>query len=457
MIAHIEHSSGLCYADASLLRLDRCQPGASILRVLEEAKTTIEKSLAGAAEAELAAEYPSYWKGIKFQVLFDLSRTVEKANIAIPNKSHNLDEWLLIQETQRLPTGYVRGQSVLVIKATDTVIPCKEVTVPKTLEEFEIWLNKQTLPSEIAFNTVLEALASKKMVCIAAPNGWLACEADFPADLSYLQKKNPRPKFIIRQLQKRKNEIVLNRYRGQEASLNYMTSKYLEENKSPLSDKKIAVVGCGTIGSHLARFLVQSGAGNGSELLLIDNDRLVAGNLGRHLLNFSDIGKPKAQVLASELSRFHPEVNISSFAGTIKNIWGRILSYDLIVDATGVEAVSEFMNHKALEARAQNTNCNLLHVFVFGNGGAAQSFLNVGEKFACYRCLRPKLDAPWRYDPRKDIKSIGEVTRTSCGDGPYVPYSSRCASDGGSCCFSSRIGFFFWYNWFPITQHTHRS
>ena len=40
---------------------------------------------------------------------------------------------------------------------------------------------------------------------------------------------------------------------------------------------------------------------------------------------------------------------------------------------------------------------------------------------ACYKCLKPKHDGVWRYEPRQNPKNINLVTE-NCGEASYVPY-----------------------------------
>ena len=245
-----------------------------------------------------------------------------------------------------------------------------------------------------------------------------------------------------REIEKRKGEISLTRYYGSEASLADITSRNLDGVSASLAGKSISLIGCGTIGSHLARFLVQSGAGNGTPLNLVDPQLLTTGNLGRHLLNFADIGKPKAKALAHELSRFHPEVQTRPFDDDVSDVWHRVRSSNLIIDATGSEVVSDFINTKAVEERNRSREMRVLHVWLFGNGIAAQTFLNAGGEFACYRCLRPDLSAPWIDDPRKDVKDIGQVAAASCGDGPYLPYSVAAPVRAAAIALEATLNFF---------------
>lgn len=74
-----------------------------------------------------------------------------------------------------------------------------------------------------------------------------------------------------------------------------------------LRASKVAIIGCGAVGSEVAELLAKAGVG---ELTLIDNDDLYAGNVGRHLLGVGYIGWPKAKGVAQELQRRLPHLAI---------------------------------------------------------------------------------------------------------------------------------------------------
>lgn len=80
-------------------------------------------------------------------------------------------------------------------------------------------------------------------------------------------------------------------------------------DQAPLQDRKVAVIGCGSVGSEVAELLAKSGVG---ELSLVDNDDLMSANVGRHLLGISYLGWNKAKGLARELRRRLPHLKIGS-------------------------------------------------------------------------------------------------------------------------------------------------
>ncbi|MCP4902048.1 MAG: hypothetical protein GY906_34210 [bacterium] len=75
-----------------------------------------------------------------------------------------------------------------------------------------------------------------------------------------------------------------------------------------LSDKRIALIGCGSIGGYVAHLLARAGVG---EISLIDPDHYRWENAGRHVLGVANVGKPKAEALAENLRRELPHLSIN--------------------------------------------------------------------------------------------------------------------------------------------------
>lgn len=73
---------------------------------------------------------------------------------------------------------------------------------------------------------------------------------------------------------------------------------------------KVAIVGCGAIGSAFARLLAQAGVG---ELLLVDKDILSSANISRHILGAKSVGGFKASSLRDGLRRDFPHLKFESF------------------------------------------------------------------------------------------------------------------------------------------------
>jgi len=77
----------------------------------------------------------------------------------------------------------------------------------------------------------------------------------------------------------------------------------LDQYHANLTQRKVAIVGCGSLGSKLAAMLARSGVG---KFILIDDDVLFAGNLVRHDLDWREIATHKVDGVARKIQLVNP-------------------------------------------------------------------------------------------------------------------------------------------------------
>jgi molybdopterin/thiamine biosynthesis adenylyltransferase len=407
--------------------------------VIDEAKRALEESLAGNAQAEIAKEYPRYWDGQRFYIVGDLPKGPVEGCIGKTQIFVKKSTVIFEPKDQKTSMISARLRDVFWVHKDDLVLAVGDVIQPKTVHELDQWWSGNRLGQQLSVSKLHGLLLSDKIVVVSAPNAILGVRIDDTGPFGKLKSKS-REKFMREYLNTSGSQIPIIGYVGIDASLPYITSRNLGEDVSPLANKKIALLGCGTIGSHLAKLLVQNGAGQNGSMTIVDDDFLSPGNLGRHLLHFKDIGRSKSEALAEEIAKFHPNLSVVPLHDTAQNVWHRIKSSDLIIDATGIENVSEFLNLKAIDRRSEGKSCSLLHIFLWHNGIAAQSFLNASIGEACYRCLMP--DNNWRYDPRKNSSEKPRIISNRCGDGPYLPFSVAASVIAAALGLEAVLGFF---------------
>ncbi len=128
--------------------------------------------------------------------------------------------------------------------------------------------------------------------------------------------------------------------------------------------RKVAVWGCGAIGSHVAEILVRAGV---AHLVLRDSGIVAPGVLSRQWFDDSDIGESKAAALKDHLLAINPDLQVDAHHGDvitdsgIESDWTDGAS--LVVEATANNAVSRY-----LETRRMNSS-RAAHVatLVFGH------------------------------------------------------------------------------------------
>ncbi|KIP97649.1 hypothetical protein RU07_23915 [Agrobacterium tumefaciens] len=75
----------------------------------------------------------------------------------------------------------------------------------------------------------------------------------------------------------------------------------LPSTNAALANKRIGLIGCGSVGSRIAAMLVRSGA---RKLELFDDDILSPGNLMRNELDWRGVGAHKAKAFQARLFEF---------------------------------------------------------------------------------------------------------------------------------------------------------
>jgi molybdopterin/thiamine biosynthesis adenylyltransferase len=108
----------------------------------------------------------------------------------------------------------------------------------------------------------------------------------------------------------------------------------------PLRDRRTVLLGAGALGSVLGEMLVRGGLHN---LSVLDGEKLIAGNLVRHLLTIDDLGKLKASSLAARLNRASPHADIVAsplkFPQLADEVRDRVATAELVLDCTASDDV----------------------------------------------------------------------------------------------------------------------
>ena len=111
-----------------------------------------------------------------------------------------------------------------------------------------------------------------------------------------------------------------------------------------IRSKSVLIIGGGAMGSALGEILIRSGV---QRLTIIDHDCLQAGNLVRHTLGVSHIGKPKASSLANRLddAAVHSIVSSmdASFPPRKQEGIDMVLDADVVIDCSADDKVAEHL------------------------------------------------------------------------------------------------------------------
>ena len=444
-IPHVLRSDGtFCYLDGQAIVLDRYKPAETIIQCLERADKVIRDAVNHRLDEDLGGEFGAYWSD--GTVLVDLpedfegdaeiqflqfDKNSERKKILISNgKSKFLS---LHKRNNRLdpdPEGYLCP----VIRVPVLSFDPKQSWPPKNLAEFNAWL-KQVAPTTLG--KLEEAFTRSKghgqWICLSAKNGRFFVSAELSKAYRTPEFLKNRRAQLAQTLQHIEGAVEISGYVGVPVDEGYVFSRNLGDMNS-LAGKRILLIGCGTIGGFLAQQLGQSGAGAaGGKLTLADNDTLKGANLGRHLLGAPYLDRNKAEACADFLREQLPHLEIASIPESIQANMEVLSRHDLVIDATGDEALSIAINELAISKRP--TFPPVLFSWLEGNGAAAVAFIAGDAELACLKCLKTDLACTPRFRLLKGDTELKTGRNLACGDAHFIPFPvSRAAAAASLAC-----------------------
>lgn len=451
LMAHVDALNGLCYFSPGSVILDRYDPATAVAQCLDQAAAVIEKIVLDPkyCSNDLQDEFLAHWlygqRSLPWQV------------VLCSSSSENIyaDYYLVGEASERKAVIATNYADVKMLATTLECAPpktsrCKcwlfrtqlrpvapDGAMPSTIKEVFSWLKKW---DSALYNNIQRVLEREKeylaatfaTFAIDTPIGWLG----FGFDLDHMVRLGYRdaPKRFKQYLHGKGGLAPIFRVNITDIRPDFIHSRNLVFED--LKDKRITLVGCGAIGGYVAQALVRLGVGTGrrGELVLIDPDNVGAENLGRHYLGMNALFKPKADALRQELCRQFPHVRVSVQTETVRGS-SKFFTGDLIVDATGEEAVSEMINGNHLMQKIKVPP--VLYVWIKGNGECVQSLFVDSKRYGCFRCLRVT-DAS-RYREERFPTITRPPHRRHLGCRSFTPYAVSAPMHAASLAIDAVI------------------
>ncbi|NKM58474.1 hypothetical protein GFL21_28940 [Rhizobium anhuiense] len=423
-------SRSFCYYANGAVVLDRYNPGGTILQCLEQADSVIRDAVRGRSDTDFADEFNNYWASSflfvdlpsdfsgKAKIRFlDIDRREERSPVLCLD-----DSWLADVHRangKNLPEGddcFVVSTSVALSLNPNDQWP------PNNLLELNRWV-RWVDPNLLGYleRSFASGDALTRWVAIRAANGTYVYSATLPPVLQKDEFRKSRQSNLPVMLNRFSSKVEIRRANGVPADTDYIFSRNMGKMIN-LAEKRILLVGVGTIGSFLAQQLAQSGAGTGGgQLTLLDTDVLRTANLGRHLLGIPYIDRNKAEACAEFLKQQLPMLDVVCRPGDALDLAaGERLPYDLIIDATGEEALSLALNERAV--RSNGSWPPILFGYLIGNGAMAQALMTSDRDHACLKCLKPQLSGEPRFRSLRPDVEVFKVSNMQCADPLHIPY-----------------------------------
>jgi hypothetical protein len=422
---HLNGKGYLCYIAEGTVVLDIFDPVGQSLACLKCAEEVLEKVLKGELVEDLEEEFYAHWAGPYCLVDMQDQRLGQQQTLMVKLG----DSFMAVITDDEVRT--TRKLKILGFELVDcTILTYRIRTVAKPRPHTKIW-PPMTVKDILVWQGLLDPRCRRKieqrikeglltrsrfaLVLVESP----LMTYGFAVSYDHKPDHNKKKKISKRLTSIYDLEVM-------PVSVIRIDDRYMAERNVPgmktLAGKRIAVVGCGTIGGYLAEMFIKAGAGTaGGQLTLIDSDILYPQNIGRHRLGFPSLLTNKAIGMTKELGRLAPGADIRALPVNIMQ--AQLGKLDLLVDATGEEALGHWLCEHYL------SGVPMLSVWIEGPGIAVRALLRTSTTRACYRCL-------WEANQKGLFHAvIGPLRKLMVGhgcEGLYVPFSASVSVQAAS-------------------------
>ena len=422
-VPHLGAEGGLCYLAKGTVVLDIYDPVGQSLACLQRAAAVLGQILKGEMIEDLAEEFFAYWGG--WPCFVDMQgEDLGRQNCIVAQANGN-PLWFITDNEDRTTRklhslGYqVTDKTVLTyrVKTTAQPRPLTSHWPPKTVGDVLAWQSTLDARCRRKIHERIKEGQSKKangvLIIIESPLITYGFAVLFDHQVSRKTK-----------LADRKDSSF--GLKVMPVSVIRIDDRYLAQRNIPksktLAGRRIALVGCGTIGGYLSDMLVKAGAGTcGGKLTLVDFDGLFPQNIGRHRLGFPDLLSNKAEAMAKELKRLSPGAEVHALPVDVRQ--AQLGKLDLLIDATGEESLGHWLCGR------YGAPTPMLSVWIEGPGTAVRALLRANASGACYRCL-------WHSHRRGELRStLDALPNILAGhgcEGLYVPFPASVSVQAAS-------------------------
>lgn len=445
-ISHIDVKGKICLFEMEGVLIDQNLYGI-MLQSIKRAKRIIVEGLAGINAEDFINEFDSYWQQLPDVRFAKIDTADIQQNISIvkyfvkTTKRRKKEPYAKFLQRSKFRTIYIshdaqklrryykeeekisiRNAFYINVKVNNFLFPpdARHTNLKEYFQKVLKYVNTKELQA------LISKVSSDKLIIfeVQQPNGVNTlfgfmlekCMFSFENGLCNLKSVNEIAPIALSKIDK-----------------TYLMTRSSDLNNI-LTDKKILLIGCGSLGGYIANELVKAGI---EKMMLVDDDRLYEVNVFRHLLGLEYVGQYKCVALQNYLEKNIPDLKISSLAEDIEeavqegNI--ELDKYDLIISATGNHNVNRWINQYIFTNKVATPVVYAWNeVLGIGNHVAYIQYKNAG----CYECFIGRdEDTGELYDRTSYCEHGQTVVQKVAGCGSsFIPYGSTISLKTASMC-----------------------
>lgn len=426
VVPHLGGGGDLCYFAKGAVVLDIYDPVGQSLACLERASVVLGQIMRGDMIEDLAEEFFAYWHG--WDCFVDIQgNTLGRQSCIVAQSKGSLSFFITDNQdrtSEKLKSlGYqISDRTVLTYRVKTDAQPRPQTShwPPETVRDILAWQGNLDPRCRRKVHDHIKEGERKKvngvLIVIEPPRPL----APYGVAVFYDQQ-GPTQKSKLTDLRDSSYGLKVTPVSMVRIDDQYLAQRNIPNSKT-LAGKRIAVVGCGTIGGYLSDMLVKAGAGTcGGKLTLVDFDHLFPQNIGRHRLGFPDLLSNKAEAMAKELGRLAPGIEVRALPVDVRQ--AQLGELELLIDATGEESLGHWL------CGHYPPPTSMLSVWIEGPGTAVRALLRANVSSACYRCL---YQSNRRGELRSTLDALPVVLAGHGCEGLYVPFPASVSVHAAS-------------------------
>lgn len=429
---HIERSGKICIATPNGNLLDTDRPLALIVDSLDRAKSILsasEKDQKTDVQLEFVAYWPEKHSNVEICSIIDPTRvsgevvyapvSLNIGHLIFANSAKDLKQWArkagatygeiktsFFAKLAQLPDP-PRFEHAISTKELDTLLLSH--MSKGDYEQWKKWDRGRRPPEAILLAC---ELIDRSFTVVAVRSAQLT-EAQSRAIENPYNRKKPPAKLVRKALL---NNPV--RRRGvTRFDLPHLLNR--TGNMLDLDGARVAIVGCGAVGSQIA---VAAAALGVRGLTLVDHELLAADNIHRHALGAADVNRLKVVALTERIEQRFPNSNIVPRAERIEKVFENtpeiVDDIDVFIFALGDETLERRINSFL------GPSVMRLHSWVepLGIGGHCL-IIPGGEQKGCFECLYGRDEKSTIYN-MSSLCERGQVFERTTGGcaGTFTPF-----------------------------------
>jgi hypothetical protein len=391
-IPHVDPSGAICYVDPEGMLLDQRRQLQVVRKCLADVRRTLSEGIRGTNHGDFANEFEVYWQYLKPHLTaissLDPPDMVTEVVIATaPNSSTPLrlagDARDIMHVADRPPSRgpWTTQRAVyLPLEPNTLLVPPRPDQPFWTLEDIRALLAHCSEPDRARLASIVARPARDPeylVIGLPRPAGGRAL---FGVRLSGVGERHP--------LADGGSAADLTPICIQRRDRGFLVQR--GEGHMELGTKQVLLLGCGSVGSHLAFALARAGVG---ALMLVDHDILTPENTYRHVLGKPHWGKLKARAMKQVITAQLPFIDVRAIPQTIEAALDQHLialkDFDVVVSALGNPTSELALNERA----RRDTGPPIIFTWLepLGIGGHAVLTGQRGEP-GCFACLYTRPD-----------------------------------------------------------------